>query len=146
MTLMVPAVLIVKTTRWGEGQGKTVSLWVCAYIDKHGEKRIKLILTDLYAWYCILLLITKGAYFQFKFLFQVTCKKKKKRENIFLPLLSPPYLCQTLTVTATVWIWAVGIFHHWQPTMLNVYLKKKKKSPKNEGIRETEYPYKEKSL
>lgn len=47
---------------------------------------MKLILTNLDAWYCILLLITKGAYFQFKFLFQITCKKRKK--NFFLPLLS----------------------------------------------------------
>lgn len=44
---------------------------------------MKLILTNLDAWYCVLLLITKGAYFQFKFLFQITCKKKEKKKNFF---------------------------------------------------------------
>lgn len=54
---------------------------------------MKLILTNLYAWYCILLLITKGAYFQFKFLFQVTWEKKRKEKKIIychLILLSIP--------------------------------------------------------
>lgn len=49
---------------------------------------MKLIPTNLDAWYCILLLITKGAYFQFKFLFQITCKKKGEKKNLFLTLFS----------------------------------------------------------
>lgn len=40
---------------------------------------MKLILTNLNAWYCVLLLITKWAYFQFKFLFQVSYNIKKKK-------------------------------------------------------------------
>lgn len=61
---------------------------------------MKLILTNLNAWYCVLLLITKWAYFQFKFLFQVSYNIKKKKE--FLLLLSS-YMHQTHTVTAAVW-------------------------------------------
>lgn len=69
--------------------------------DKHRGDRMKLILTNLNAWYCILLLITKWAYFQFKFLFQVTYNIKKKKRKKFLLLLSP-YLHQTHTMTAAV--------------------------------------------
>lgn len=70
--------LLLKQLDWGRGEEEFLFELV-PYWDKHGEKRMKLILTDLYAWYCILLLITKRAYFQFKFLFQVTCKKKEEK-------------------------------------------------------------------
>lgn len=112
--------LLLKQLDLAGGREKFLFVFV-PYWDKHGEKSLKLILTNLYAWYCILLLITKGAYFQFKFLFQVTWKKKQRRENkiicchlILLSIPMPDSYSDCNSVVLSSWTLAPVM------TMLNI--------------------------